>query len=227
MAKTERSAREALPIITNVYEDKNNQFERIIVPFTDGLKTLNVVTDLKKAYETQGKQLIADFEKNITLAIVDEAWKKHLRKMDELKQSVQLAVHEQKDPLLIYKFEAYNLFSAMLNGVNKEVISFLFKGDLPQQNAPTIQEAKQVKVKENYKTSKDEIPNSDTAGAENREAGQTHQRQVTETIVREMPKINRNDNVTIKHIMSGKSETMKYKKAESMINSGEWVIVNE
>lgn len=227
-AKTERSAREALPIITSVYEDPNNQFERIVVPFTDGIKTLNVVTDLKKAYQTQGKQLIADFEKNITLAIVDEAWKKHLRKMDELKQSVQLAVHEQKDPLLIYKFEAYNLFSSMINGVNKEVISFLFKGDLPQQqNAPAIQEARQVKVKENYQTSKDEIPNSDTAAQQNREAGQTQQRQVTETIVREMPKINRNDNVTIRHIMSGKSETMKYKKAESMINSGEWVIVNE
>ena len=226
-AKTERSAREALPIISNVFEDKNNQFERIVVPFTDGIKTLNVVTDLKKAYETHGKQLVADFEKNITLAIVDEAWKKHLRKMDELKQSVQLAVHEQKDPLLIYKFEAYNLFSSMLNGVNKEVISFLFKGDLPQQSAPAIQEAKQVKVKENYKTSKDEIPNSDSLAAENREAGQTQLRQVTETIVREMPKINRNDTVTIKHIMSGKSESMKYKKAESMINSGEWVIVNE
>ncbi len=108
--KTERSAREAFPIISNVYEDKNNQFERIIVPFTDGIKSLNVVTDLKKAYETKGDQLVADFEKNITLAIVDEAWKKHLRKMDELKQSVQLAVHEQKDPLLIYKFEAFNLF---------------------------------------------------------------------------------------------------------------------
>ncbi|NHM06287.1 preprotein translocase subunit SecA [Flavobacterium sp. CYK-4] len=227
-AKTERSAREALPIISSVYEDPNNQFERIIVPFTDGIKTLNVVTDLKKAYETQGKQLIADFEKNITLAIVDEAWKKHLRKMDELKQSVQLAVHEQKDPLLIYKFEAYNLFSSMINGVNKEVISFLFKGDLPQQqNAPAIQEARQVKVKENYKTSKDEIPNSETSAQQNREAGQTQQRQVTETIVREMPKINRNDNVTIRHIMSGKSETMKYKKAENLLNSGEWVIVNE
>jgi preprotein translocase subunit SecA len=226
-AKTERSAREALPIIKNVYEDQNNQFERIVVPFTDGIKTLNVVTDLKKAYETEGRQLVADFEKNITLAIVDEAWKKHLRKMDELKQSVQLAVHEQKDPLLIYKFEAYNLFSSMLNGVNKEVISFLFKGDLPQQSAPAIQEARQVKVKENYKTSKDEVPNSDTLTAENREASQTQQRQVTETIVREMPKINRNDTVTIKHIMSGKTDTMKYKKAESMINSGEWVIVNE
>jgi len=225
--KTERSAREAFPIIKNVFEDKNNQFERIVVPFTDGIKSLNVVTDLKKAYESQGKQLIADFEKNITLAIVDEAWKKHLRKMDELKQSVQLAVHEQKDPLLIYKFEAFNLFSAMLNGVNKEVISFLFKGDLPQQNVPSIQEAKQVKVKENYKTSKDEVPNSDTLAEQNREAGQTQQRQITETIVREMPKINRNDTVTIKHVLSGKTDTLKYKKAESMINSGEWVIVND
>ena len=146
--------------------------------------------------------------------------------MDDLKQSVQLAVHEQKDPLLIYKFEAFNLFRTMLDGVNKEVISFLFKGDLPQQNQ-NIQEAREVRQKEDYKTSKDEIPNSDQAAAENREAGQTQQRQVTETIVREMPKINRNDNVTIKHVMSGKTETMKYKKAESMINSGEWVIVNE
>lgn len=225
--KTERSAREALPIIKNVYEDKHNQFERIVVPFTDGAKSLNVVTDLKKAYETEGRQLVADFEKNITLAIVDDAWKKHLRKMDELKQSVQLAVHEQKDPLLIYKFEAFNLFSSMLNGVNKEVISFLFKGDLPQQTEPAIQEAKEVRHKENYKTSKDEIPNSDTAAAQNREAGQTQQRQVTETIVRETPKINRNDTVTIKQVATGKTESMKFKKAENLLASGEWVIVHE
>ena len=224
--KTNRSAREAFPIIKNVFENDNNQFERIVVPFTDGIKSLNVVTDLKKAYESEGKQLIADFEKNITLAIVDEAWKKHLRKMDELKQSVQLAVHEQKDPLLIYKFEAFKLFSAMLNGVNKEVVSFLFKGDLPQQTAPKIQEAQEVRQKENYTTSKDEMPNTDQAATESREAGQTQQRQVTETIKREMPKINRNDNVTIKHVMSGKTETMKFKKAELLLSSGEWVIVN-
>ena len=146
--KTERSAREAMPIIANVYENPNNKYERIIVPFTDGIKSLNVVTDLKKAYDTKGTQLVADFEKNITLAIVDEAWKKHLRKMDELKQSVQLAVHEQKDPLLIYKFEAFNLFKNMIDGVNKEVISFLFKGDLPQQN--NIQEAREVNERKLY-----------------------------------------------------------------------------
>ncbi len=221
--KTERSAREAFPIIQNVYEDKNNQFERIIVPFTDGIKSLNVVTDLKRAYETHGNQLVADFEKNITLAIVDEAWKKHLRKMDELKQSVQLAVHEQKDPLLIYKFEAFNLFSSMLNGVNKEVISFLFKGDLPQQSEPTIQEAKEVRQQENYKTSKDEIVSSESA---NREAGQTQQRQVTETIVRDQPKINRNDTVTIQNVANGQTQEMKYKKAESLIANGTWVLVS-
>jgi len=225
--KTERSAREALPIIADVYQKEGNKFERIIVPFSDGIKTLNVVTDLKKAFDTHGAQLVADFEKNITLAIVDEAWKKHLRKMDELKTSVQLAVHEQKDPLLIYKLEAFNLFRTMLDGVNKEVISFLFKGDLPQQNN-NIQEAREVRQKENYIESKDEVLNSDELAARNREAGQTQQRPaVTETIVRDAPKINRNDNVTIKHVMSGKTETMKYKKAESMIASGEWVLVHE
>ena len=221
--KTERSAREAMPIITDVYKKEGNKFERIIVPFSDGMKTLNVVTDLKKAYDSNGEQLVADFEKNITLAIVDEAWKKHLRKMDELKQSVQLAVHEQKDPLLIYKLEAFNLFRNMLDGVNKEVISFLFKGDLPQNQ--NIQEARQVKRKENYKESKEEVLNSDDMAALNKEAGQTQQRpSVTETIVREMPKINRNDTVTVKHVMSGKTETMKYKKAESMLNTGEWIL---
>ena len=100
------------------------------------------MTNLQKAYETEGKYLVQDFERNITLALIDEAWKTHLRKMDELKQSVQLAVHEQKDPLLIYKFEAFELFKSMINHLNKEVLSFLFKGGLPQQSDAQIQEAK-------------------------------------------------------------------------------------
>jgi preprotein translocase subunit SecA len=224
--KNIRDANEAFPIIKNVFENPSNNFERIVVPFTDGIKSLNVVTNLKLAYESKGKQLVADFEKNITLAIVDDAWKKHLRKMDELKQSVQLAVHEQKDPLLIYKFEAFNLFKKMLDDVNKEVISFLFKGDLPNQNN-NIQEAKEVRQKENYIESKDEILNSDEQASRNHEAGQTQQRQVTETIVRDAPKINRNDTVTIKNVMTGKAETMKFKKAESLLASGSWVLVQE
>ena len=131
VVKCEESAVEAFKVIKNVHE--NGGYERMVVPFTDGIKTINVVTDLNKAFETEGKTLINDFEKNIVLSIVDEAWKKHLRKMDELKQSVQLAVHEQKDPLLVYKFEAFNLFKDTMQSINKDVISFLMKGDLPKQ----------------------------------------------------------------------------------------------
>ncbi|GAW90017.1 preprotein translocase subunit SecA [Flavobacterium psychrophilum] len=170
--------------------------------------------------------MVADFEKNITLAIVDDAWKKHLRKMDEMKQSVQLAVHEQKDPLLIYKFEAFKLFKNMLDGINKEVISFLFKGDLPQQQN-NIQEATQIRQKENYIESKDEILNIEEQAERNHEAGQTQQHQVTETIVRDMPKINRNDTVKIQNVANGQIEELKFKKAEILLNAGTWVLVSE
>jgi preprotein translocase subunit SecA len=225
--KMTRNADIAFPVIKNVYETQRDKFKRIVVPFTDGIKTLNVVTDLEKAYETNGKQLITDFEKNITLAIIDDAWKTHLRKMDELKQSVQLAVHEQKDPLLIYKFEAFELFKSMLDQVNKEVISFLFKGELPQETQNTIQEAR-VRKQEKLNVQKDEIPNLDERSAQNRAAGNTQrQQQVVETIVRDQPKIGRNDRVTIKHIINGENKTVKYKQAEPLLAKGEWVLVEE
>jgi len=211
-----------------VYETQKDQYKRILVPFTDGVKNLNVATDLEKAYTTEGKQLIQDFEKNISLAIIDYAWKTHLRKMDELKQSVQLAVHEQKDPLLIYKFEAFELFKEMIVKVNKDVISFLFKGELPQKNQQQIREARQVKANRSLKEQKDEIQNLDERASISRAAGQTQrqQQQVTETIVREQPKIGRNDKVTIKNVMSGENKTLKYKQAIPLINKGEWVLVD-
>ena len=225
--KMTRNADIAFPVIKNVYETQRDKFKRIVVPFTDGIKTLQVVTDLEKAYETKGKQLITDFEKNIALAIIDDAWKTHLRKMDELKQSVQLAVHEQKDPLLIYKFEAFELFKAMIDQVNKEVISFLFKGELPTETQNTIQEAR-VRKQEKLRTQKDEIPNMDERSAQSRAAGNTQrQPEVIETIVRDHPKIGRNDRVTIKHVMSGENKTVKYKQAEPLINKGEWVLVED
>jgi preprotein translocase subunit SecA len=229
-SKMERSAATAFPVIKKVYEDSSNKFERIVVPFTDGIKSLNVVTDLKKAYDTNGKQLVTDFEKNITLAIVDDAWKTHLRKMDELKQSVQLAVHEQKDPLLIYKFEAFELFKSMIDSVNKEVVSFLFKGELPSADTSEIQEARNLRrPKEKLQTTKEEIPNNDELAARNRAIGQNQggRAPITETIVREKPKIGRNEKVTIKNVMSGESKTVKYKQAEPLLNRGEWVLIEE
>src|SRR5699024_116860 len=200
--KMASNAATAYPVIANVYENHRDKFKRILVPFTDGVKTLNVSTDLEKAFETEGKQLITDFEKNITLAIIDDAWKTHLRKMDELKQSVQLAVHEQKDPLLIYKFEALELFKAMLDEVNKEVISFLFKGELPNQDNTNVQEAPHRPPKQNLQTHMYDLQTLDERAAQMRAASQqaSQRPQVTESIFREPSKIGRNVKVTIKNV---------------------------
>ncbi|MDA9365725.1 preprotein translocase subunit SecA [Flavobacteriaceae bacterium] len=225
--KTEHNAQMAFPVIKDVYERPGNKFERIVVPFTDGVKSLNVVTNLKEAYESKGKHLIEDFERNITLAIIDEAWKDHLRKMDELKQSVQLAVHEQKDPLLIYKFEAFELFKNMLSQLNKEVLSFLIKGSLPSQSPSSIQEAKKTRSKQNLNVSKDEVLNTEEIAARNRAVGagasQGNQR-VIETITREQPKIGRNEKVTIKNVATGETKSVKFKQAEPLLKQGSWVI---
>jgi len=228
--KMEKNAEAVYPVIRQVYENPENKYERIVVKFTDGTKELNVVSDLKDAYDSQGKQLVNDFEKNISLAIIDDAWKTHLRKMDELKQSVQLAVHEQKDPLLIYKFEAFELFKSVIDKVNREILSFLFKGELADNNPDRIQEAReQRRKKENYKTSKEEVLNSDEKASVNRQAMQQSQQrpQITETIVRDKPKIGRNERVTIKNVMTGENKTVKYKQAEPLIEKGQWVIVEE
>jgi preprotein translocase subunit SecA len=226
--KMERTANEVFPVIKNVMENDERQFERIAVPFTDGVKTLNVATDLKDAYESEGRTLVTDFEKNITLAIIDDAWKTHLRKMDELKQSVQLAVHEQKDPLLIYKFEAFELFKEMIDKVNKEVIGFMFKGDLPTRDTAAISEARQRKEVKTS-TQKEEVLNSDEQAAQARAVGagasqQQQQRPAIETVVRDQPKIGRNDKVTIKNVMTGETKETKYKQALPLLNKGEWVL---
>ena len=223
------STEKVFPVIKNVYENPANNFERIVVPFTDGKKTLNVVSDLKKAYESKGETLINDFEKNISLAIIDEAWKDHLRKMDELKQSVQLAVHEQKDPLVIYKFEAYELFKSMLGRVNKEIISFLFNGQLPSKDPSEIREDRKVRRQQKLNISKEEVLNSDEMASINRKVGQmaSQRNSYVETIVREEKKIGRNEKVTIKHLTNGEVKTLKYKLAENHLKNGDWILVND
>lgn len=216
--KIERNATAAFPVIKNVYEREGNKFERISVPFTDGIKNLNVVTNLKTAYETQGRQLVTDFEKNITLAIIDDNWKEHLRKMDELKTYVQNAAYEQKDPLLIYKFEAFELFKTMIDDTNKEVVSFLFKGELPNQSPEQVQQAREPQ-QEKVKLNKAEF-NSDAM-----QTNQTQAPQVTETIIREQPKVGRNERVLIKNVMTGETKEVKFKQAIPLIDSGHWVTV--
>ena len=226
--KTNSNAKLAFKVIKDVYEQPRNKFERIVVPFSDGVRSINVVTDLKKAYESSGIRLVNDFERNISLAFIDDVWKTHLRKMDELKQSVQLAVHEQKDPLLIYKFESFELFKEMINLLNRDTLSFLIKGSLPSQN-DSIQEARTIAVKQNYAIKKDEVLNTDQTAAKNRSIGANagENRQQVETIVRQKPKIGRNEKVTIKHLVNGSSKVLKFKQAESLIKNGEWVIIDK
>ena len=219
--KIERNAVLAYPVIKDVFENEGDRYERIVVPFTDGIKSLQVVTNLKQAYESEGKSLITDFEKNITLAIIDENWKDHLRKMDDLKQSVQNASYEQKDPLLIYKFEAFELFKITVDQINREVLSFLFKGELPAQNRNQISEARKQK-RERVSTSKATVQNTSEQAIQN-----SRQQEPVETVVREQPKIGRNERITIKNVMNGEEKEVKFKQAIPLIEKGEWVLVHK
>ena len=153
--KNEYIANKAFPIIKSVYEDKSNSFENIVTPLSDGIKTLQVVVNLKRAFETHGRELVLGLEKGTSLSMIDDAWKEHLREMDELKQSVQNAVYEQKDPLLVYKFESFELFKRTVNDVNKEVVSFLMRANLPNETQNTVQQARmQAPKREQTQTSR-------------------------------------------------------------------------
>ena len=141
--KIAQIAAQAYPVMERVYLEHGDRFQNIAIPFTDGNKNLNVVAPLKKCYETQGREVGLAFEKSITLAVIDNAWKEHLRAMDDLKESVQNASYEQKDPLLIYKLESFNLFDQLLVRISQEIVSFLNKGRIPvaEESQQQVREA--------------------------------------------------------------------------------------
>lgn len=139
--KEEAIAKQAYPVIKDVYEKSGHTYENIVVPVTDGSKTIQVITNLKKSYETEGRDLVKSYQKSAILAHIDESWKEHLRELDDLKQSVQAATYEQKDPLLIYKFESFELFKAVIDKVNRNVVSTLVKGHIPIQDPDKVREA--------------------------------------------------------------------------------------
>ncbi|HXH99770.1 MAG TPA: preprotein translocase subunit SecA [Sphingobacteriaceae bacterium] len=160
--KSEAIAKQTYPVLKDVLQERGNYIENIVVPFTDGIRGVQVATNLRKAVESKGYEVFKAFEKNVVLALIDEIWKEHLREMDELKQSVQNAVYEQKDPLVVYKMEAYNLFKQMLIAVNKDVVSFLFKGGIPNQDPEDVREARPQPRQDlsKLRTSKAEIAQS-------------------------------------------------------------------
>ena len=141
-SKIQKIKEDSFPVVNSIYLDEKNNYKNIIIPFSDGAIGLNVISNLEESHNTLGNSIIKDFERCIVLSIIDRYWKEHLREMDDLRQSVQGAVYEQKDPLLIYKFESFKLFEEMLYKINSETISFLFKAQLPVRDKQNISEAK-------------------------------------------------------------------------------------
>ncbi|MFD2969384.1 preprotein translocase subunit SecA [Sphingobacterium bambusae] len=185
-------AEQTLPVLTNVLAERGAMIENVVVPFSDGIRGIQVATNLHKAVESQGKEVFKSFEKGIVLALIDEAWKEHLREMDDLKQSVQNAVYEQKDPIIIYKMEAYNLFKSMLASMNKEIVSFLFKGEIPgqQQQPQHIQAARPVPAQPaQVKATKAELASPTGVSEEDQD---TREQQITQPIRKEQT-VGRND----------------------------------
>jgi preprotein translocase subunit SecA len=189
-------AKHALPIFQNVKLTQGNHITNVFVPFTDGKKTANVLTNLDKTIQTKGLELLSSLEKSITLSIIDDSWKEHLRAMDDLKQSVQTAVYEQKDPLVIYKQSAFELFSNMDAEINREIVSYLCHASLPAENiTQSLREGKESKTDmSKMKERKDEF--SSASSNEILEGGNEHHHpsQISKSEpVRVGPKVGRND----------------------------------
>ncbi|MDR3266261.1 MAG: preprotein translocase subunit SecA [Tannerella sp.] len=162
----EKMAQVANPIIKQVYENQGAQYENILIPITDGKRMYNISCNLKEAYETNSKSIAKAFQKSIILHTIDEAWKEHLREMDELRNSVQNASYENKDPLLIYKLEAYNLFKSMVEDLNKKTSSILMRGQIPVRENVQVREAAPERRTDlsRYRTQKDDVTQSRNRG---------------------------------------------------------------
>ncbi|HBH82965.1 MAG: preprotein translocase subunit SecA [Bacteroidetes bacterium GWE2_41_25] len=188
--KVESISAQAYPVLKDVYERMSHQYENVVVPISDGVRVFQVITNLKATAESEGRELARSYEKTVVLATIDDAWKEHLREMDDLKQSVQNATYEQKDPLLIYKFESFDLFKIMLAKVNKDVVSTLMKGHIPTQDPDQVREAQRKRQMDmsNLRTSKSDFSQYSSTGGGGPERNQRN----TEP-VRVEKKVGRND----------------------------------
>ena len=190
--KMSNMAQIAYPVIKQVYEKQGQQYENILIPITDGKRMFNIPVNLKAAYESEGKEVVKAFEKAIMLLTIDEAWKEHLRELDDLRQSVQNASYEQKDPLLIYKLESFNLFKTMMNGVNRKISSVLMRGQIPVREPEQVRQAAPTQSRSDYsryRTQKDDFSGGNTSETAQKD---TRERQVTQPIHAEKT-VGRND----------------------------------
>ena len=226
--KNKGVAEKALPVITEINKTRGATIENILVPFTDGVKQIGVAADLKKCVETKNAELIHAMEKMITLAIIDQQWKEHLRDMDDLKQSVQNAVYEQKDPLLIYKFEGFEAFKRFIAKVNEETISFLIKADIPVREPEQVQEARSQR-RERLKEQKDESRSLLQGGGHQHAQPQGGERAVEEKIqpVKSEKIAGRNDKVSVQYTDGKVLKDVKFKKVEDDVKNGKCIVIEQ
>jgi preprotein translocase subunit SecA len=241
-AKNQAIAEKALPVLTQVLTEQGHQIKNIVVPFSDGIHDLTVVSDLRKAVDTQGRDLVTEMEKAVTLSVIDQEWKEHLREMDDLKQSVQNAVFEQKDPLLVYKFESVELFKRFLNKVNFDTISFLTKADIPAQEAEEIQqEIRQAPAhhrpepQPELHTNMEDFDDDHLATgpeeyarrmAENNAMGAGAPPMPRQAPTRVVKIANRNEKVNVQYADGSVKRDVKYKTVENDIESGRAMLID-
>lgn len=221
-SKNKSIAAKALPVIKDIFKTRGATIEDILVPFTDGVKQINVTANLKRCVESDNAELIKSMEKMITLAIIDQQWKEHLRDMDDLKQSVQNAVYEQKDPLLIYKFEGFEAFKRFIGRVNSEVTSFLMKSEIPIRDPDQVQEARAQRRMKLHEQ-KDETRSLLQGGNGQREQA------VEEKVMpaKSVKVAGRNDKVNVQYPDGRVMKDVKYKKVEDDIQNGRCILLEE
>ncbi|MDH5250490.1 MAG: preprotein translocase subunit SecA, partial [Cyclobacteriaceae bacterium] len=217
-------AEKALPVVRDIFRTRGATVENILVPFTDGQKQIGVAANLAKTVETNNGELIKSMEKMISLAIIDQLWKEHLREMDDLKQSVQNAVYEQKDPLLIYKFEGFELFKRFIAKVNEDTISFLLKADIPVQQPDQVQEARATRTRVRLNEQKEESKSLLSGGERAHQPDRPPQEKVMP--VKSEKLAGRNDKVSVQYTDGKVLRDVKYKKVEDDIMNNRCILID-
>lgn len=220
--KNKKIAESTLPLMKHIKKERGATVENILLPFTDGKRQIGVAVNLEKTLATDNAEMIKAMEKAITLGVIDMTWKEHLRDMDDLKQSVQNAVYEQKDPLLIYKFEAFEMFKVFLSKVNEETVSFLTRAMIPTEDPNRVQEARSAK-RQSYKESKEESQSA-LAGRQD-----TRNRPPAEKVapIKSEKVYGRNDRISVQYTDGTVKKDVKFKQVEEDIKNSRCVVIDE
>ncbi|MCS5490960.1 preprotein translocase subunit SecA [Algoriphagus limi] len=227
--KNQRIIQTALPVLQRVQDERGATVKDIMVPISDGIKQIGVVVNLEKMLSSEGHELIRSLEKSVTLAIIDQNWKEHLRDMDDLKQSVQNAVYEQKDPLLIYKFEAFEMFKRFIGKLNEDMISFLTRAELPKQDPAQVQQAQTQRAPEpKVHASKEEAGSTLNPGANRAAAAAASAGRPAPQVVaprKSEKSYGRNDRISVQYNDGTTKKDVKFKSVEQDIQEGKCVII--